>query len=148
MPQSKLLPVVYPPSFFLQLLTHSHRLCLVVYHSSSPHKPVAFISGSIHGQSSGNSDTKIQILTLGVLPCHRNNGLARFLVQTLIHQLREGMNQSSSPVSVIVQVCTSNTPACRFYKGLGLEETHLVRDLYRTLPLGFRDAYIVKGTIY
>jgi len=47
LPQASLLPVTYPLSFYLQLLLHPSRICLLAYPHHSPTTPIAFISASI-----------------------------------------------------------------------------------------------------
>ncbi|KAJ6593655.1 acyl-CoA N-acyltransferase [Mycena capillaripes] len=73
-----LLPVPYPPSFFLHLLLQPARLCLVAREHGDP---VAFISAAAH------PGHRIEILTLGVLPSFQQRRLATRLIHAVIDDL-------------------------------------------------------------
>ncbi|KAF8621551.1 hypothetical protein AX15_007720 [Amanita polypyramis BW_CC] len=111
---ASILPVPYPSSFFLQLLIHPARLCLVAHPRANPHNLVAFVSALFH-------DTphlpRIEILTLGVLPAFQNRGLARRLVLSITQKLC-----SFAPSSILLQanVSASNTSALKFYECIGM----------------------------
>ncbi|KAJ7690640.1 acyl-CoA N-acyltransferase [Mycena rosella] len=136
-----LLPVSYSPSFFLHLLIQPTRICLIAAHehSNRDSRPVAFISAVVHPEQ------RIEILTLGVLPTFRQHRLATRLVYAAIDALTGAM---PATVDVFAQVSASNVPATSFYKHMGLHpSTVVIRDMFRTLPCGSRDAYIVSGRI-
>ncbi|KAJ7928571.1 acyl-CoA N-acyltransferase [Mycena leptocephala] len=123
-----LLPVSYPPSFFLHLLLQPARLCLVAHHHDDP---VAFISAAIH------PDHRIEILTLGVLPPFQQHRLATRLVHAVIDALA---GRKAAGASVFAQVSASNTAARAFYTRLGMLPAAAAHDMYRTLPCGSRDS--------
>ncbi|KAF5345313.1 hypothetical protein D9758_008515 [Tetrapyrgos nigripes] len=124
-----LIPVPYPPSFFINLLIQSNYACLIAHDTSSasPDAPIAFISASIHKSNSitGSQKPHIQLLTLGVLPEYQHKGLARTLVQQVISTL----HTSSDPTPPIyTHVCTTNTLAQSFYRSLGMTPFQSSRD--------------------
>ncbi|KAJ7350307.1 acyl-CoA N-acyltransferase [Mycena albidolilacea] len=133
-----LLPISYPRSFFLQLLLQPTRLCLVA-RSGSDGDLVAFISAAMHpGQ-------RLEILTLGVLPLFQQHRLATRLVYAVIDALT---SKAAAVTTVFAQVSASNSSAQEFYRHMGmLPSGDVIRDMYRTLPCGSRDAYIVSRRI-
>ncbi|KAJ7128928.1 acyl-CoA N-acyltransferase [Mycena crocata] len=136
-----LLPIAYPFSFFLQLLLLPSRRCLVAYERDQGDTPVAFISAAVHPEH------RIEILTLGVLPMFRQRGLATRLVYAVIDTLTQPTAVATA--AVFAQVSASNESARAFYMHLGMHptSTSVIRDMYRKLPCGSRDAYIVSGRI-
>lgn len=134
-----MLPVAYPPAFFLQLLLLPARLCLVAHPRADPHNLVAFVSAT----RSHDSAPRVEILTLGVLPPFQHRGLARRLILSITHTL--------APASALVQanVAASNASALRFYERLGLRiASGLITNLYRTCSHGSKDGYLVVGCIH
>lgn len=138
--QAALLPISYPRSFFLQLLLQPTRLCLVA-RSGSDGDLVAFISAAMHpGQ-------RLEILTLGVLPLFQQHRLATRLVYAVIDALTSKA-ATAAVTTVFAQVSASNSSAQEFYRHMGmLPSGDVIRDMYRTLPCGSRDAYIVSRRI-
>ncbi|KAF8170261.1 acyl-CoA N-acyltransferase [Mycena galopus ATCC 62051] len=130
-----LLPISYPRSFFLHLLLQPTRLCLVARNDSDP---VAFISAAMHpGQ-------RLEILTLGVLPPFQQHRLAT----RLVHAAIEALASKAAATIVFAQVSASNESAREFYRHMGmLPDGNIIHDMYRTLPCGYRDAYIISGRI-
>lgn len=92
---------------------------------------------------------RLEILTLGVLPSHQHRGLARRLIQRVVDALRDSCAANSvEDVPIFANVATSNTEALKFYKRIGLEVSpYVIRNLYRTLSYGSKDAYLVVGVI-
>ncbi|THV06730.1 acyl-CoA N-acyltransferase [Dendrothele bispora CBS 962.96] len=117
-----LIPVPYPPSFFINLLIQSNYACLIAHDpdSNTPDTPIAFVSASIHKSNSiiGSPKPHIQLLTLGVHPDYQHKGLARALVQQAINTLHTSPDEPVPPV--YTHVCTTNTPAQSFYRRLGM----------------------------
>ncbi|KAK7472950.1 hypothetical protein VKT23_001054 [Stygiomarasmius scandens] len=160
-----LIPVPYPPSFFINLLIQSNYACLIAHDpdSATPDIPIAFVSASIHKSNTiiGSPKPHIQLLTLGVHPDYQHKGLARALVQQVINTL----HTSSEPVPPIyTHVCTTNTPAQSFYRRLGMTpfqpsggEPFVSRNKYPTSPtrcrddlstlFRSRDAYLLIGEV-
>ncbi|KAJ7251824.1 acyl-CoA N-acyltransferase [Mycena haematopus] len=131
-----LLPISYPRSFFLHLLLQPTRLCLVARNNGDP---VAFVSAAIHPKE------RIQILTLGVLPSFQQRRIATRLVHAVIDAL---LASNAAVTTVFAQVPASNAPARAFYRHMGmLPDGDVIRDVYRTLPCGSRDAYNISGPI-
>ncbi|KAF8198003.1 acyl-CoA N-acyltransferase [Pholiota molesta] len=173
---SKLLPVQYPTSFFLQLLLIPTRACFVAYKRAHPNVPIGFISAAIQQPLSTlkcfttpksteinpNVSTKprdrttidlskprLEILTLGVLPSCQHCGLARKLIRWVVDTLRESCATTSlDGIPIYANVATSNTEAIEFYKHIGLNVSpNIIRNVYRTLSYGSKDAYLVVGVI-
>ncbi|KAJ6602177.1 hypothetical protein B0H10DRAFT_2230286 [Mycena sp. CBHHK59/15] len=141
--QASLLPVHYSPSFFLHLLIQPTRLCLVA-HSRDLDDPVAFITAALH--TTAAPEPRIDILTLGVLPAFQQRQLATRLVRAVVDIL--SARTAAVAAAIYAQVSASNGPAKNFYRHMGmLPCTDVVRDVYRSLPYGSRDAYIVSGRI-
>ena len=168
-PKAKILPMKYPSSFFTQLLVLPARTCFVAYRRCQPNVPIAFISAVTRQPASRHNDfvmnhlspdssrildlTKpfLEILTLGVLPAYQHCGLARRLINCVVddfHQSCAGKERSSGAL-VSATVSTSNTSALKFYECMGMFiSSEVIRNLYRTVSHGSRDAYLVVGTLY
>ncbi|KAF4620873.1 hypothetical protein D9613_000534 [Agrocybe pediades] len=169
---SLILPVRYPTSFFLQLLVIPNRTCFVAY---SQGHPVGFISAAIQKpikcftfsppdnhplvvppefQDSPavlSSSQPIEILTLGVLPACQKCGLARRLVHFLVESVRKESSCATNSFGgtlIYANVAASNTQALEFYERIGMVVfSDVIRNLYRTLSSGSRDAYLVAGVL-
>jgi len=156
------LPIKYNHSFFRQLLFHPSRICLLAHPSSNPETPVAFISASItipsldlhtHPKKSYQSD--VQILTLGVLPEYRRNGIARQLVRTAVQSLQGSTRLRTSLIpdgaTLTAYISVENMDGRKFYEsGLGMRVAdEIFRNWYRTscMPLSARDAVVVVGSV-
>ncbi|KIK68904.1 hypothetical protein GYMLUDRAFT_34907 [Collybiopsis luxurians FD-317 M1] len=161
---AKLIPVNYPPSFFLHLLIQESYSCLI---ATSNDQPVAWVSASLHKTNNliGSQDPHIQLLTLGVLPECQHRGIAKRLVSEVIASLHK---DSLVPVPpVYAHVCTSNVVAQAFYQNLGMQlllgsdpsgEPYVAKNIYRypsacqsTVEsrslFGSRDAYVLFGKV-
>ena len=167
--QSMILPVKYPSSFFTQLLVLPTRYCFVAYKKSQPNVPIAFISAVTRQPASRHNDLAmnfspdslrildlskpfLEILTLGVLPAYQHRGLARRLIKCVVdnfhHRSAAGPGQGSCGTLVSATVSTSNTAALKFYECMGMFiSSKVIRNLYRTISHGSRDAYLVAGTL-
>lgn len=165
-PQSLVLPVKYPSSFFTQLLVLPTRTCFVAYKQGHPSVPIAFISAVTRQPASRHSDFAmnlspdalrifdlskpfLEILTLGVLPAYQHCGLARRLIKRVVdnfHQRCAGPESCGTLVSATVSI--SNTSALKFYESMGMSiSSQVIENLYRTISHGSRDAYLVVGTL-
>ncbi|KAG5646816.1 hypothetical protein DXG03_002193 [Asterophora parasitica] len=168
--QDTLLPIKYPTSFFLQLTLLRERVCLVAYHPQDPTTPVAFVSAAlqqnprVHGLPKSYSLTDgeddfsdpvvskdaphIEILTLGVLPAYQQRGVARVLVRRVYDYFSENTNAPRDDTVVHTNVATSNTSALSFYERMGLKvASGVIRNLYRAVPHGSKDGYLLVGRI-
>ncbi|KAH7888440.1 hypothetical protein F5I97DRAFT_1852672 [Phlebopus sp. FC_14] len=117
---SNLLPISYPPAFFVQLLLHPRHLCLVATHQESV---IAFASAMSDAtqpaslrrdvfdtderregtQPRPHSDiarTHITLLTLGVLPAYQRQGIGRTLVHDVVRRLQASFPALCSHPSV------------------------------------------------
>ena len=162
-----ILPVKYPSSFFTQLLVLPTRTCFVAYKQGHPNVPIAFISAVTRQPASRHNDFAmnlspdslrifdlskpfLEILTLGVLPAYQHCGLARRLINCVIdnfHQ-RYAAEQESCGTLVSATVSISNTSALKFYECMGMFiSSKVIRNFYRTISHGSRDAYLVVGTL-
>ncbi|CAA7259203.1 unnamed protein product [Cyclocybe aegerita] len=175
---SKLLPVKYPPSFFLQLLLLPNRACFIAYNRGHPSMPIGFISAAAQRPSSTTDcftfcspkepslvsahphddasltlgpvvRLRLEILTLGVLPAYQHCGLARHLVQCVLDNFRESCTGLSADGTLLyANVSTSNTTALKFYERMGMTvSSDVIRNLYRTVSYGCKDAYLVMGIV-
>lgn len=92
---------------------------------------------------------RLEILTLGVLPSHQHCGLARRLVRRVVDALRMSCAANSvDGIPIFANVAVSNKEALEFYKRIGLDVSPcIIRNLYRTLSYGSKDAYLVVGVI-
>ncbi|KAF9009497.1 hypothetical protein BDQ17DRAFT_1235463 [Cyathus striatus] len=173
---SRILPIRYPASFFLQLLVLSARSCLVAYCLSDPNTPIGFISTAIqqpladynrlslipssHRNTAAPPSTtklqpildarrpRIEILTLGVLPPYRHRGLARHLIRCAVHKFTPSSPLESGRTVVYANVSTANASALKFYDSLGMHVAPgVITNLYRTPAYGSRDAYLVLGLL-
>ncbi|KAJ7755748.1 acyl-CoA N-acyltransferase [Mycena maculata] len=133
-----LLPVSYSRSFFQNLLVQQTRVCLVAQLKAGG-DPVAFISAAMHPEQQ-----RIEILTLGVLAAYQRHRLATRLLLAVIDTLA---GDTAASTAVFAQVPASAEPAKSFYKHMGLHPTDVTRDLYRNLPPGSRDGYLVSGRV-
>ncbi|KAJ8518039.1 hypothetical protein ONZ45_g4836 [Pleurotus djamor] len=162
---SALLPLRYPLSFFIQLLIKPDTLCLVAY-APARTSPVAFVSAAVKPtpsiiasklscaapNSSPIAQRHVQILTLGVLPEFRHKGIARSLIHAVVSRLSGSVVKGVGVVGlddvlVSAQVSSSNGGAHCFYERLGLMPILKVRDVYRGVSYGSRDAQFVVGYI-
>jgi ribosomal protein S18 acetylase RimI-like enzyme len=168
--QSMVLPVNYPSSFFTQLLVLPAHTCFVAYKQGQPNVPIAFISAVTRQPALRHSDSAmnlspdsqrifdltkpfLEILTLGVLPAYQHCGLARRLLKCVIdnfHPRSAGPESSLAASGTLVSatVSISNTSALKFYESMGMSiSSDVIRNLYRTISHGSRDAYLVAGTL-
>jgi len=156
------LPITYSHSFFRKLLFHPSRICLLAYPSSNPKTPVAFITASITIPSHDlRTDPKksyqsdVQILTLGVLPEYRRNGIARQLVRAAVQSLQGSTRLKESLIpegaTLTAYISVENMDGRNFYEsGLGMRiGDEIFRNWYRTscLPPSARDAVVVVGNL-
>ncbi|KAF5351924.1 hypothetical protein D9756_007451 [Leucocoprinus leucothites] len=154
---SLVLPIQYPPAFFTQLLVLPSRACLIAVRRGQPDSPIAFISAALHKTSAqglpnfsaskalDSPRPRIELLTLGVLPAFQNKGLARRLIRAVVDKLSGPL---TAGILVHANVATANTVAIKFYESIGLRvASDIIPNLYRTLPHGQRDAYLVAGRI-
>lgn len=153
------------------------RACYVAYKKTHPSIPIGFISAAIQqpvaalpsfapdGTETEDSPfvsarlrdkttldltkVRLEILTLGVLPSHQHCGLARRLVRRVVDALRMSCAANSvDGIPIFANVAVSNKEALEFYKRIGLEVSPcIIRNLYRTLSYGSKDAYLVVGVI-
>ncbi|OJA21389.1 hypothetical protein AZE42_09778 [Rhizopogon vesiculosus] len=138
---TKLLPVAYPPTFFVQLLVHPQQMCLVATYGSSV---VAFSSavmnsqnwateqlGSCRGQDGDAGTLQVTLLTLGVSPEFQRRGIARRLVHEVVQRLRSSYRapcasshrSESDPTHAVIlcaEVARNNTSGQSFYSHLGM----------------------------
>ena len=163
-----MLPVKYPSSFFIQLLVLPTRTCFVAYKKGHPNNPIAFISAVTRQPASRHSDFAmnlspdslrildlskpfLEILTLGVHPAYQHCGLARRLIRCIVDQHCDagpGHDSESCRTLVSATVSISNTSALKFYECIGMSiSSKIIRNLYRTISHGSRDAYLVAGTL-
>ncbi|KIJ67472.1 hypothetical protein HYDPIDRAFT_108245 [Hydnomerulius pinastri MD-312] len=103
---SHLLPVSYPPTFFVQLLVNPRHICLVAADGGSI---IGFASAAVdasqpsplhtrrhktHPDREGSDDPSdiprahITLLTLGVLPSYQRQGIGRALVHEVVRRLQ------------------------------------------------------------
>ncbi|KAJ3727127.1 acyl-CoA N-acyltransferase [Lentinula raphanica] len=164
-----LVPVSYPPSFFLHLLIQNSHSCLIALEPSTD-EPVAWVSASLQKSNSSlirSPEPHIQILTLGVLPEYQHRGLAKRLVWEVIASLHKDPSVPVPPV--YTHVCTTNTPAQAFYEHIGMRllpgsnpsgAPYVAKNLYNyppawtdhvTVPASrlfeSRDAYVLVGKV-
>ncbi|KAJ8596353.1 hypothetical protein M405DRAFT_175534 [Rhizopogon salebrosus TDB-379] len=142
---TKLLPVAYPPAFFVQLLVHPQQMCLVATYDSSV---VAFSSAAMDTQdwASGPLNScgkqgcdvvalRVTLLTIGVSPEFRRRGIARRLVHEVVQRLRPSYRthrpsshalfprSESDPthaVTLCAEVAYNNVSGQSFYSHLGM----------------------------
>lgn len=138
---ASLLPVQYPLTFFIQLLLQPRYLCVLATHEGSV---VAFASAAIdtshetaQPERENKSSAHISLLTLGVQPTHRRQGIGRALVHDVARRLRaslcrcerqsgprsaEGVQHGPGHSTIFVQaeVAHSNTTGKFFYSRLGM----------------------------
>ncbi|KAF5326045.1 hypothetical protein D9611_000095 [Ephemerocybe angulata] len=140
----KLLPVAYPPAFFLQLLIVPDRLCLV---AADAGVPVAFVSAALHGiDAIAPRSPRIELLTLGVAPAYQHSGLASLLVRR-IHDALRLKTRPDAAVVTSAHVATTNARAIAFYQHLGLYVIpEVLQGFYRTAS-GPKDAFLVMGVL-
>ena len=162
-----ILPVKYPSSFFTQLLVLPTRTCFVAYKQGHPNVPIAFISAVTRQPASRHNDFAmnlspeslrifdlskpfLEILTLGVLPAYQHCGLARRLMNCVIDNFHQRYAAGQEPCGTLVSatVSISNTSALKFYECMGMFiSSKVIRNLYRTISHGSKDAYLVVGTL-
>lgn len=152
--QNYLIPIRYPPSFFLQLLILPSRTCFVAYDKVEPNAPIGFISASTQPISPDEAKSldpqrpRLEILTLGVLPAYQQCGLARLLMRSIVKSFRDSCAGSHLIGETLIHanVSTSNMSAIKFYEHMGMKISYpIIRNLYRTLSAGSKDAYLVVG---
>lgn len=144
----KLLPVAYPPTFFVQLLVHPQQMCLVATYDSSV---VAFSSatmdtqnwtsgplGSCGGQDCNVRALQVTLLTLGVSPEFRRRGIARKLVHEVVQRLRSSYRarcvSTRDPTPAVIlcaEVARNNTSGQSFYSHLGMHRQAIVDEQRR-----------------
>ncbi|TEB37496.1 acyl-CoA N-acyltransferase [Coprinellus micaceus] len=150
-----LLPVRYPPQFFLQLLIVPERSCLVAIDAGNL---VGFVSATLHIPAPADDQLgtvratppRIELLTLGVAAPYQNAGLATLLVKAIHESLRKRLDKIRPDCTSLVtcaHVATTNAPAIAFYERLGLYVIpDIIRGFYRTAS-GPRDAHLVMGVL-
>ncbi len=120
-----LFPLAYPPSFFRQVLDSSGSTKAFMAYSESPAsvlvRPVACVSW--RGTSDG-----VELLTLGVLPLHRERGLGSRLLKFMLEET------DKDGVSLIkLHVHSTNEAAKKFYQKRGFSEVGVKETYYRRL---------------
>ncbi|KAG2153635.1 acyl-CoA N-acyltransferase [Suillus bovinus] len=144
---SKLLPIAYPTAFFVQLLVQPQHMCLIATYDG---KVVAFASATIETRhsnpgplgSSGDQDIttgegapRVTLLTLGVSPEFRRQGIARRLVHEIVQRLRSSCGapyhesppvpslskSDSNAVIICAEVARNNSSGQSFYSHLGMQ---------------------------
>lgn len=142
---TKLLPVAYPTAFFVQLLIQPQRMCLIATHDG---KVIAFASATMEtrhstpgplgssGDQTGGGALRVTLLTLGVSPEFRRQGIARRLVHEIVQRLRSScgaschesppapsLSESDSTDAVIIsaEVAHNNSSGQSFYSHLGMQ---------------------------
>ncbi|KAJ2916292.1 hypothetical protein MD484_g4079, partial [Candolleomyces efflorescens] len=157
---ARVLPVQYPPAFFLQLLIMPNQLCLVAVQSTQPAIPIGFVSAALHtpageevagAESQSVPPPRLELLTLGVAPAYQQCGLATRLVTHIVQRVRESilpkLSVRAEGLLTCAHVSTNNTRAIAFYRRLGMVAIPgTIRGLYRTSS-GPRDAYLVMGVL-
>jgi ribosomal protein S18 acetylase RimI-like enzyme len=146
----KLLPVAYPPAFFVQLLVHPQQMCLVATYDSSV---VAFSSatmamdthnwtsgplGSCGSQDCNVGALQVTLLTLGVSLEFRRRGIARKLVHEVVQRLRSScrapcasLRDPTPAVILCAEVARNNTSGQSFYSHLGMHRQATVDEQRR-----------------
>ena len=137
----------------------------MAYKRAQPNVPIAFISAVTRHPASRHSDfprnlspdslrifdfTKpfLEILTLGVLPAYQHCGLARRLLKCVVDNFNPRCAGPECGTLVFATVSISNTSALKFYESMGMFiSSDVIRNLYRTISHGSRDAYLVVGTL-
>ena len=90
----------------------------------------------------------LEILTLGVLPAYQHCGLARRLIKRVVDNFSQRCAGPECGTVVSATVSISNTPALKFYESVGMFiSSQVIKNLYRTISHGSRDAYLVVGTL-
>jgi ribosomal protein S18 acetylase RimI-like enzyme len=145
---TKLLPIAYPTTFFVQLLVQPQHMCLVATYDG---KVIAFASATIETRRStpgplgstadqdrpiGGGALRVTLLTLGVSPEFRRQGIARRLVHEVVQRLRSScgapchksphassLSESDSTDAVILcaEVARNNSSGQSFYSHLGMQ---------------------------
>ncbi|KAG0702974.1 acyl-CoA N-acyltransferase [Suillus ampliporus] len=145
---TQLLPNTYPTAFFVQLLVHPQQMCLIATYDGNV---VAFASAAAETQNStpgplascgaqerptGTGALRATLLTLGVSPEFRRQGIARRLVHEVVQRLRSSCeapcyeaapapslrsrSDSTDAVILCAEVARNNSSGQSFYSHLGM----------------------------
>ncbi|KAG2033504.1 acyl-CoA N-acyltransferase [Suillus americanus] len=141
---TKLLPIAYPTTFFVQLLVQPRHMCLVATYDG---KVIAFASATMETRHStpgpgsaaaqdrptGGGAPRVTLLTLGVSPEFQRQGIARRLVHEVVQRLRSSCGtlchkspptpslDSTDAVILCAEVARNNSSGQSFYSHLGMQ---------------------------
>ena len=92
---------------------------------SAPSHPEGNSSASDIGSPGLSDETQWELLRIGVLPGHRQAGLARKLIEAALNS-----DSEKGPARVLLEVAESNEPARRLYESCGFLEIHRRKNYY------------------
>jgi ribosomal-protein-alanine N-acetyltransferase len=82
---------------------------------------------------------EMEVLTLGVAPAARRNGVAKALMTAAL-----GAARQSGVAETFLEVAVDNAPGAALYAGLGFRRAGLRRDYYDRGPEGKADALVIR----
>lgn len=126
---SVILPVVYTERFYADvLLADAEAYCKLIYCNDIP---VGAVCSRIETDA-GTKESKLYIMTMGILAPYRSLGLGSFAIKSL---LETASTSTAKPrlSSLYLHVQISNSDAKRFYERNGFMEVGVVEDYYKKI---------------
>ena len=131
---SKLHGAMFPrqwrPDEFIELMTHPRAIAQVACDMQQME-----IAGYVLGRVAAD---EAELLSIGIAPDRRRQGLAQRLVGALMARARE-----MGATRLHLEVAAVNTPALALYAALGFERTGLRRGYYHTHGQPAEDAHLL-----
>jgi ribosomal protein S18 acetylase RimI-like enzyme/predicted nicotinamide N-methyase len=119
------LPIFYPDGFYKDVVTAKNEdLNKYAYHNG-------FVIGSICCRI--QDESKIYIMTLGVLPSYRGRNVGTKLVQSVVDYAIGEEARTKGIKEIVLHVQINNVDAIKLYERLGFEKGEMVENYYKRI---------------
>jgi ribosomal protein S18 acetylase RimI-like enzyme len=119
------LPISYADGFYKDVVkAKNESLNKYAYHNG-------FVIGSICCRI--QDESKIYIMTLGVLPSYRGRNVGTKLVQSVVDYAMSEEVRSKGVQEILLHVQIDNEDAIKFYQRLGFEKGEMVENYYKRI---------------
>lgn len=123
------LPIYYGSIELFTMLVGNNTVLLKIYHKADSQKIIGFVIAEMKD----NNGSKLHIMSLGVHPANRRQGLASMLIGKLM--------RSDKVKEISLYVLVDNHQAIGFYRKLGFVEEDRLINYYSSLN---KDAFIYR----
>ncbi|KAI3648638.1 hypothetical protein MP228_006492 [Amoeboaphelidium protococcarum] len=138
---SVVLPVKYSDKVYNTVLDRGHGM-LAYFNDSVVGCITSFPADAAEFGAGGSEHTGIYIMSFCVLAAYRGYGVGSMLLQEFIKSCLSLSKDSADFISVHVQA--GNESGKKFYEKSGFTVVDTVRDYYKDLPDGQRDAFLLR----